>query len=64
MLALIVLLALAAGYYHSSWEAEQKKYARLEDRYVRVRNILGREETQRLIDLSRELEETQQSKNK
>lgn len=42
-----------AGYYHAILKQEQKKYARIEDFYVRVRSQLGREETQRLIDLSR-----------
>ena len=58
MAVLVVILSIVAGYYHSAWQLEEKKYDRLEDSYVRVRDILGREETQRLIDLSRELEET------
>ena len=53
----VVILALFAGYYQVKYEAEQKKYLRLEDKYVRVRQQLGIEETQRLIDLSHELEE-------
>ena len=52
LLILVVLFALLAGYYHAALQAEQKKYFRLEDLYVRVRGELGREETQRLIDLS------------
>lgn len=53
LLILSVVLALLAGYYHASLETQTKKYQRLEDMYVRVRGQLGREETQRLIDLSR-----------
>ncbi len=56
LLVLVIVLSLVAGYYHATWQTEQKKYARLEDLYVRVRGELGREETQRLIDLSREQE--------
>lgn len=58
LIVLVVVLSIVAGYYHSAYQLEQKKYARLEDNYVRVRDILGVEETQRLIDLSRELENT------
>lgn len=52
LLIIIIALALTAGYYQSALELEQKKYKKLEDMYVRVRSMLGREETQRLIDLS------------
>jgi hypothetical protein len=54
MVLLCVVLALAAGYYHSMYLNENKKYLKLEDMYVRVRSELGREETQRLIDQSYE----------
>jgi len=56
LFVLVVILALVAGYYRSLYENENKKYLRLEDRYVRVREQLGREETQRLIDQSRQQE--------
>lgn len=56
LLMLVVILAVLAGYYHASLVAERKKYLRLEDLYVRVRNELGRETTQQLIDFSREKE--------
>lgn len=46
----IVILSFVAGYYHALLKAEQRKYLRLEDRYVRVRNQLGREVMQQLID--------------
>lgn len=52
LLALIVVLALAAGYYQVKYEGESLKYLRLEDKFVRVRGQLGRDETQRLIDES------------
>lgn len=47
---LVVILALTAGYFQVKYEAEKLKYLRLEDKFVRVRGQLGREETQRLID--------------
>lgn len=53
----IICLTLTAGYYQSSLSIEQKKYKKLEDMYVRVRAMIGREEMQRLIDLSKEVEE-------
>lgn len=57
LLLIVIILALMAGYYDAALSAEKRKYLRLEDLYVRVRGELGREETQRLIDLSREKEE-------
>ncbi|PIR58607.1 MAG: hypothetical protein COU69_04770 [Candidatus Pacebacteria bacterium CG10_big_fil_rev_8_21_14_0_10_56_10] len=50
--AVIVVLALLVGWYSSRLQLEQRRYLRLEDRYVRVRSELGRDETQRLIDES------------
>ncbi len=58
LLAMIIVLAITAGYYHSALLAEQKKYLKLEDLYVRVRTELGRDATQNLIDISREKEIT------
>jgi len=52
LLILVVILSILAGFYQNSLLAERKKYLRLEDRYVRVRNELGIEETQKLIDQS------------
>lgn len=52
LILLVVILAIAAGYFQVKHEAEQLKYLRLEDKFVRVRGQLGREETQRLIDES------------
>lgn len=54
LVILIIILSLAAGYFHSLNKTWEKKYNRLENNYVRVRDELGREETQRLIDLSYE----------
>lgn len=56
LVLLVVIFAVLAGYYHAILLAERKKYLRLEDLYVRVRNELGREATQQLIDFSREKE--------
>jgi hypothetical protein len=57
LVALVVGLSISAGYYQVKFEAENTKYLRLEDKYVRVRQQLGREETQRLIDISYEDQE-------
>jgi hypothetical protein len=54
ILFLVIILSLSSGYFNVLLKAESKKYLKLEDLYVRVRSELGREETQRLIDLSRE----------
>lgn len=51
LVALIVTLFFA-GYYHAELQQEKKRYARIEDAYVRVRGQLGIPETQRLIDES------------
>ena len=52
LVIIIIILGILAGYYQSGLKLEKKKYLRLEDKYVRVRNELGVEETQRLIDES------------
>jgi hypothetical protein len=56
LVLIIIASSLIAGYYAALYQTENKKYRRLEDMYVRVRGQLGREETQRLIDLSHEQE--------
>lgn len=56
LLLIIVSLAFLAAYYQSALKLEIKKYNKLEDRYVRVREMLGRGETQKLIDQSHEQE--------
>ena len=52
LVIIIFVLSILVGYYQAIFKAEQKKYLRLEDKYVRVRNELGIDETQRLIDES------------
>lgn len=52
LVLIIVVLSILAGYFQASLISEQKKYSRLEDKFVRVRSGLGTEETQRLIDES------------
>ena len=49
---LVIILAMTAGYYHDLYLSENKKYSSLEDKYVRVRNMMGREAMQDLIDES------------
>lgn len=51
-IVVIIVLAVAAGLFGELYRLEKKRYARLEDLFVRVRGQLGREETQRLIDQS------------
>ena len=53
-LCIIVVLALAAGYYQALYIAENRKYLRLEDMFVRARGQIGREAMQDLIDASYE----------
>lgn len=52
MIVLVVILALTAGLFENAYSAEKKKYQSLEDKYVRVRSQLGRDEMQKLIDQS------------
>ncbi|MBP9781302.1 hypothetical protein KBC89_01465 [Candidatus Woesebacteria bacterium] len=47
-----IIFALLTGLFQELYRVEQKKYANLENMYVRVRSQLGRTETQRLIDES------------
>ncbi len=49
---LVIVLAIAAGYFQAIYKQERKRYLRLEDKYVRVRSQLGREKMQELIDKS------------
>ncbi len=51
----LIIVAFVAGYYHSLFTLERKKYNKLEDRYVRVRMMIGREQMQNLIDESYDL---------
>ncbi len=52
LILMVVVLSLAAGYYQTQLQVEKKKYLRIEDMFVRVRDQLGRESTQQLIDQS------------
>jgi hypothetical protein len=52
MVVLIVVLALTAGLFENAYTSQKKKYQSLEDKYVRVRSQIGREEMQKLIDQS------------
>lgn len=52
LVTIIIVLALAVSYYEVKYRGENLKYLRLEDKFVRVRTQLGRDETQRLIDES------------
>jgi hypothetical protein len=54
-MVIIIFLTFLSSYFHSLFTLEQKKYNQLEDKYVRVRMMLGREEMQQLIDESYEL---------
>lgn len=55
LVAVLIVTAFVAGYYHSLFTLERKKYNKLEDSYVRVRMMIGREEMQKLIDDSYDL---------
>ena len=50
LVAIIIGLIYLASYYKSQYRLETKKYLQLEDKYVRVRMMLGRDELQNLID--------------
>ncbi len=52
LVVLVVILALAAGLFENAYTLQKKQYQSLEDKYVRVRSQLGREEMQKLIDQS------------
>ncbi|GEM_PF-1777600 len=54
LVAIIIVLIFFTNYFQTLLRLEKRKYNHLEDKYVRVRNMLGREEMQRLIDLSYE----------
>ena len=49
-LLLIILLALAAGFFQSAYQTEIKKYNRLEDLYVRLEMMVGEEKAEELIE--------------
>ena len=47
---LVVLLALAAGFFQAAYKTEIKKYNRLEDLYVRLEMMIGEKKAEQLID--------------
>jgi len=49
---LIIVLALAAGFFQSAYKAEIKRYNRLEDSYVRLEMMIGEEKAEEIIDSS------------
>lgn len=55
LVVIIIGLIYLASYYKSQYRLETKKYLQLEDKYVRVRMMLGRDELQNLIDDSYDL---------
>jgi uncharacterized protein YxeA len=56
LVIIIILISLLAGFYHSAYKIEQKRYLQLEDKYTRVRQQLGKEKMQELIDQSYQIE--------
>jgi len=54
LVAVIIVLIFFTSYFQSLLRLEKRKYNQLEDKYVRVRMMLGREEMQNLIDQSYE----------
>jgi hypothetical protein len=48
----IITLALAAGFLQSALEVQERKYKALEDRYVRLRYMVGSDKAQQLIQES------------
>ncbi len=56
--AIIIILSFLAGYYQALYKMEIRRYKRLENNYVRIRQELGVEKTQELIDQSYEKEES------
>lgn len=61
LVAIIIILIFTASYFQSLLRLEKRKYNNLEDKYVRVRMMIGREEMQRLIDESYEKQQEQKS---
>ncbi len=56
LLAAIAILLFAASYLQTKLRLEQRRYLKLEDKYVRVRMMLGPKKMQDLIDQSYQLE--------
>jgi len=56
LIFLLISTALIAGLYRTKLLLLQKEYALVENRYVRVRDMLGREATQDLINKSYQIQ--------
>lgn len=56
LLCVVVFQGLVIGYINTQRRLLDKEYRMIEDKYVRLRNTLGRDTTQELLDASYELE--------
>jgi uncharacterized protein HemX len=56
---LLVLLALAVGYFQTALENTERKYKRLEDRFVRLEMMIGASESAQLIEDSYQIIDNQ-----
>jgi uncharacterized protein HemX len=56
---LLVILALAVGYFQTALENNERKYKRLEDRFVRLEMMIGASESAQLIQDSYQIIDNQ-----
>lgn len=56
LISCIILQGLIIGYINTQLRLLDKEYRMIEDKYVRLRNTLGRDTTQELLDASYDLE--------
>jgi uncharacterized protein HemX len=56
---LLVFLALAVGYFQAALETNERKYKRLEDRFVRLEMMIGASESAQLIQDSYQIIDNQ-----
>lgn len=56
---LLVFLALAVGYFQTALENSERKYKRLEDRFVRLEMMVGASESAQLIQDSYQIIDNQ-----
>ena len=59
---LIVFLAISAGLFQAEYQAEQRKYNWLEDKYVRLEMMVGASESAKLIEDSYQIIDNQGQK--
>ena len=52
LFVLLITLAIAAGFFKSAYDTEVRKYNKLEDQFVRLKMMIGEEETTNLIEAS------------